>query len=325
MEADRPLLPGFAALPRVRAAPPHPDLVALAADLPEGLRMGPSSWNYPGWGDRVWLGRPDAATLSREGLPAVAAFPLFRAVGVDRSFHAPVDAATQAAWAAAAPGLRFILKAPAVLTRPLLEGSAAPNPRFCDPAWTLAQVLRPAQALGPSLGAILLQFAAAATREAGGARAFFGQLAAWRQALPDAAPLFVELRDPLLVNVHTGRILRELGLGVCLNICEGMPPLPVQAAALSPPDQPLLLRWLTRPGMGYRQAQRAFSPFDHLRGADPDTRAVLARLVVDRLRAGQTAWLTVANRAEGCIPLSVVGLGERIRRLLSRSSRRASV
>lgn len=40
----------------VEPATPHPEWIELAKTLPPHLRLGTSSWNYPGWDDLVWNG-----------------------------------------------------------------------------------------------------------------------------------------------------------------------------------------------------------------------------------------------------------------------------
>ena len=309
---DPPLLPGISPpdpLRRVPPAVPHPALVELARAAPAGLRCGPSSWAYPGWGGRVWGRALPEAELSRYGLPAVAAFPLFGAVGVDRSFHAPVPEALYRTWAEQAPDLRFVVKAPAALTRP--RDREDPSPAFLDPERAQRDLVGPAvRGLGGTLGHLLLQFAAGATQQAGGPTVFLERLTGLLSTWPAAARPAVELRDPALVTRRVGDALAACGAVPCLDIQPGMPPLDLQAAALLRPHQPLVVRWMTRPGLTYARARERFSPFDHLRGADPATRRALARLCLTHLDRGQPVTVTVANRAEGCIPLSVVGLVE---------------
>ncbi len=70
----------------VRPAPVDPRTRALAARLPPGLRLGTSSWSFPGWAGLVWANPAPPADLSRRGLPAYAAHPLLRAVSLDRSY-----------------------------------------------------------------------------------------------------------------------------------------------------------------------------------------------------------------------------------------------
>lgn len=149
--------------PAVEAAPPDPALRELAAALPAGLRFGTSSWNYPGWAGLVWQrDYPDTA-LSRHGLPAYAQHPLFRAVGLDRSFYRPLTAAQYAAYAAQVPeDFRFVVKAPNRVTDALLRDEAGrgrqPNPDFLAAAPAVREFVEPALAgLGEKLGALVFQ------------------------------------------------------------------------------------------------------------------------------------------------------------------------
>ena len=52
--------------------------------------------------------------------------------------------------------------------------------------------------------------------------------------------------------------------------------------------------------------------FDQMRDPDPDTRAALARVIRGTTGAGQKAYVTVSNQAEGCAPLSIRALAEAI-------------
>jgi hypothetical protein len=54
---------------------------ALAARLPPGVRLGTSSWSFPGWRGLVYGGDHTEAALARDGLWAYARHPLLRAVG----------------------------------------------------------------------------------------------------------------------------------------------------------------------------------------------------------------------------------------------------
>ena len=48
----------------VEPAPTDPALVELAAALPPNLRLGTSSWSYPGWAGLVWNGEYAESVLS---------------------------------------------------------------------------------------------------------------------------------------------------------------------------------------------------------------------------------------------------------------------
>src|SRR5258706_12832907 len=62
----------------------------LAAKLPLKLRMGTSSWSFPGWHGLVYAQRSTEKELAREGLREYARHPLFRTVGIDRGHYAPI-------------------------------------------------------------------------------------------------------------------------------------------------------------------------------------------------------------------------------------------
>ena len=70
---------------------------ALQARLPPTLRMGTSSWSFPGWAGIVYPRSVPASVLAREGLREYARRPLLRTVGIDRSYYAAVRARGPAA------------------------------------------------------------------------------------------------------------------------------------------------------------------------------------------------------------------------------------
>lgn len=72
----------------VGAATPEPAVLELAASLPPTLRLGTSSWHYPGWTGLVWKRDYPAEILSRHGLPAYAQHPLLKTVCLDRGLFA---------------------------------------------------------------------------------------------------------------------------------------------------------------------------------------------------------------------------------------------
>ena len=107
----------------IRAAPVAPEIRDLARQLPPGVRLGTSSWHFPGWRGLLWENTEAPGDLSRYGLAAYAQHPLFSTVGVDRSFYAPLTARQYAIYARQTPDhFRFVVKAPSVLTSPWLHG-----------------------------------------------------------------------------------------------------------------------------------------------------------------------------------------------------------
>ena len=87
-----------AALARV-----HAEARALAADLPDGVHLGTSSWSFPGWRGIVYSRSRSQTALAREGLREYARHPLLTTVGIDRSYYAPIPMADLQSYAEQLP------------------------------------------------------------------------------------------------------------------------------------------------------------------------------------------------------------------------------
>jgi uncharacterized protein YecE (DUF72 family) len=297
----------------VAAQPVDPALGTLAAQLPPGIRFGTSTWSFPGWAGLVYGGHYEEAQLAREGLAAYARHPLLRAVGVDRSFYAPLSASTLARMADAVPGdFRFLLKAHAALTTPrsarrpaFLQGTAE---AFLDADHARRVVIEPAQrALGARLGVVLFQFSPLGERVLRHRALLLERLGAFLAALPRGVVYACEWRDPQMLGADYHAMLAAVGAvhGLCAH--PRMPPVDAQGAAPSVPG-PLVIRWLLRGNRGYDEARAEYAPFDRLRDPDPVTRMRIAALLRDAAARGREAMLIVNNKAEGSAPLSIAGL-----------------
>ena len=105
----------FADADGVDPAPVGADVCGLAAALPARIRLGTSSWSFPGWTGLVYAahnGQPATErVLARHGLAAYARHPLFRTVSLDRTFYAPLTTEEFARYAAQVPdGFRFVVR-----------------------------------------------------------------------------------------------------------------------------------------------------------------------------------------------------------------------
>ena len=81
----------------VGPAEPTEAITELAERLPRGLFLGTSSWSFPGWEGLIYDRSASKTTLARKGLAAYARHPLFRSVGLDRTYYAPLTAEQLAA------------------------------------------------------------------------------------------------------------------------------------------------------------------------------------------------------------------------------------
>jgi uncharacterized protein YecE (DUF72 family) len=293
------------------------EIAAVAARIPPDIRLGTSSWSFPGWAGLVYDRPASPAMLARHGLAAYARHPLLRSVGIDRTYYAPVDAATFAAWGAVVPAdFRFLVKAHELVTAARVPshgryGPAAgqPNDRFLLASYAADAVVGPSlEGLGDRLGVVLFQFPPQALGEP--AR-FPERLAAFLTALPRGPAYAVELRNAELLGPAYARALATAGACHCINVHPSMPPPAVQMRLAPAEDAPaLVVRWMLARHLGYQEARARYAPFDRLAEPDPTTRGAIGTLCLDARARGRPAFVIVNNKAEGSSPLSVVRLAE---------------
>ncbi len=299
-----------------------PDLSALAQAMPAGLRVGTSSWAYPGWAGLVYDAPHPVKELSREGLAAYAKHPLLRAVGIDRSYYAPPKAEEFAAYAEVVPpDFRFLVKAHeactiAVYPRHARYGAqrGAVNPLFLDPVYAGEEVVGPTLAgLGERAGPLLFQFSPSDIDAFGGPRWFAERLQRFLSELPRGPLYAVELRNRELLTGAYSDALASCGACHCINVYPGMPPPRVQFERTRQESAPAVVcRWMLHPLMNWEQAERAYAPFDKLVDPDEDRRRELAALVLRAESLGRPVHLIVNNNAEGCSPRTIYELARRI-------------
>jgi uncharacterized protein YecE (DUF72 family) len=327
------------AMERVAPAPPSPDVRAAAERLGEGVRLGTSSWAYPGWRGIVYAPRAPVAALASHGLAAYAAWPLHRTVGLDRAFYATPSAAEYAALAELVPqAFRFTVKAEQRVTRPdmapdggtfgdtvALRHSGVPNPRFLDHAYFRDAVLAPAvEGLGGLLGPVVLQFPhldLSAGAGLGGAEAFVDRLAAFLaracgSPVRGAAPaIAVEVRNrELLRGALAARYASALRAAGCVHSFLQHPTMPgiaEQRAALEAaggvPAGPVVVRWMLRSGTTYDAAAADFEPYDRLRAPDEAVRHEVVAMLAE-CSAARPGFAVINNKAEGSAVRSVEAL-----------------
>ncbi|CAN7434378.1 DUF72 domain-containing protein [Variovorax sp. LjRoot84] len=315
---------GQAAAAKVQPAPPDAAQQALVKALPPQLRLGTSSWFFPGWAGLVWDGEYEQSVLSKHGLKAYAQHPLLRTVSVDRGFYRALSASQFAAYAQQVPeDFRFVVKAPSVVADALVRGDDGrgmqPNPAFLDPALAVQDFVQPAlDGLGAKIGALVFQLSPLPSSMLSQMPELLQRLRHMLQALPALRPsapdgvIAVEVRNPEFLTPAFADVLREAGATYCLGLHPKMPPIGEQLPVLRALwPGPLVCRWnLNRlhGAYGYEEAKQLYEPFDKLVDPDPETRGTLARVIAATTGAGHAAYVTINNKAEGSAPLSVLAL-----------------
>ncbi|WP_322068634.1 DUF72 domain-containing protein [Paraburkholderia bannensis] len=319
----------------VLPAEPTQDVLDLAADLPASVRLGTSSWSFPGWNGIVYGDDYSNSKLARDGLAAYGVHPLLRSVSIDRSFYAPLTVTDYLRYAQQVPEhFRFIVKAPALITDASVRGDrgepVSANPCFLNAEMAAREFVEPCLAgLGRKAGALVFQFPPLPDQLLADPAVFVERLSAFLAALPplpapppDAAPgdatcYAVEIRDGILLTPRFVRALRAAGVRYCVGLHARMPDPLRQAAALAlmdgeAPAGPLIVRWSLHSGFKYEQAKARYEPFDKLVDEDPHTRDTLAELAARYAIAGQPVLITTNNKAEGSAPLTCQKLARAI-------------
>lgn len=315
MPAHPPTL--FGRLPSaVRPATAPLRLHELGAALPPTLRLGTSSWSYPGWHGLLYEREYTERDLARAGLEAYSAHPLLRAVGVDRGWYSPLTEADLRDYAEQVPDdFSFVVKAHADCTQPS-------SPRLLDAAYATEHVVQPLLAgLGGRAGPLVFQFPPAAPEAFGGAERFAERLNGFLGALPRGPIYAVELRHRALLTQSYAAALRAHGAAHCVNVVPDVPTVATQArvdAAVG--SLPLVVRWMQHPAYSYERARDTFTPFHRLQAPLDAARDQLADLLFAAVSAGRPCWVMVGNKAEGCAPRSVARLAEAFARRAAHSS-----
>jgi uncharacterized protein YecE (DUF72 family) len=304
---------------RVGPAPITLELEDLGQALHPEIRLGPSTWSFPGWAGIVYDRKYTPTRLAHEGLAALAQHPLLRAAGVDRTHYAPIPAADFAAYAEVVPaGFRFLVKAHEALTlsrfpdRPRYgRDRGLGNPLYLDPSYAAEAVVGPyVEGLQEKGGALLFQFA---PQDLGGPARFADELGAFLAALPRGPLYAVELRNRELLIPRYAEALAAAGAVHCINAHPRMPDVRTQAALTDLATAPaLVVRWLLGPGETYEDAGKRFAPFDRLQEEDVHARRGLAALSRESIARHQSVLITVNNNAEGSAPLSIERLAAEI-------------
>ena len=292
---------------------------ALAAALPDWLRLGTSSWSFQGWEGIVYDRKASPQVLSRQGLRAYAQNPLFRTVGVDRAHYQPLTVEQWRHHADQVPAdFRFLVKAHEWCTLARFPSHARYGARadqdngfFLDPLYARDEVIGPTvEGLADKLGVLLFQFAAQDLRRVGGPDGFCDALYAFLSALPVGPTYAVEVRNARLLTPRFADALAASGAMPCLARVGDLPDLREQARRTPFGIAPVgVLRWMLKRGHTYDTAARAYAPFSELRDPDPATREVLASLVAQLPRP---TFVIMNNKAEGCSPESIRAFARRL-------------
>jgi uncharacterized protein YecE (DUF72 family) len=287
----------------------------LSSRLSHSIRLGTSTWTFPGWRGIFYpKSLPEKDVVSR-GLGLYARNPLFRTVGIDRSFYAPLTALELARYRDDLPdGYPCVMKVwSGVVTRQDPKTGAI-LPTFLEPRVFEQNVLEPvARSFAQNLGVFLLVLSPMRKDARMGEAAFVEALDRFFEAAPRSFRYAVELRNPELLTPSYLDVLSRHGVSHVLSSWERMPSVGRQLLVRSILTAPFCVcRLSIRPGERYDERFRAFSPFDRLVEVDEEMRASVVALARRCLSEKRELFVIVNNKMEGSAPLTVRALAERI-------------
>jgi uncharacterized protein YecE (DUF72 family) len=320
--ADRNQLSLLASAPTVEPVL-DPEIQALASRLPSKLYFGTSSWTFPGWAGIVYAGQPSMASLVKAGLSAYARYPLFRTVGIDRGYYAPLEERVLVEYAAQLPpGFRAVLKVPSELTTRVFPShprfgtrAGKENPYFLDTEWFREEVIAPLSTAFASHAAVLLfEFPPTPLDPDFNARDFAIRLDRFLDEMPSGWRFAIELRNRDLFTPRYLHTLEAHRVAHTLNFWSWMPPLSDQlriSRILTAPSF-AIARLSLAPGARYEEQRDTFAPFDRIVVPQLGLRRDILELWLRCSESDRELWVIVNNKVEGSSPLTVRALAESI-------------
>jgi uncharacterized protein YecE (DUF72 family) len=303
----------FSAPPEVD---PHTELRHLGRALPSGVRFGTSSWTFEGWAGRVYhQSYKNKKAFVQESLREYAKYPLFRTVGIDRSYYAPVDAETLKTYASMLPeDFVCVSKVWSELTTRIFPRHHARagqvNRKFLDPELFSSVYAPYREAFAPHAGPFVVEVPPSAGPV--NARGFADAVERFLAAAPGngySHDFAFELRDERLFSARYAEVLRSYGASHVFNAWSHMPSIAKQLEWMGDRVGPVTVARLMLPrGGSYATMKEAYKPFDKIVKPQPQMREDALRLIRLALEAHSPAFVIVNNKAEGCSPASVEAL-----------------
>lgn len=301
--------------------PADPQLSAIARALPPKLRMGTSSWTFPGWHGLLYFEEyATEKTFVAESLREYARHPLVRTVGIDRGYYAPIPEDELAAYAAQLPeDFLAVTKVWSEITtnhfpahKRYGERAGKPNARFLDAALFEEAIGAPVRRTFASLqGPFVLEIPPSPAPV--DPRDFAHSLEAFFTSAPSDFEYAVEVREPHLLTPRYLDVLRAFGVAHTFNLWSRMPSLADQVRKLRGlPGKSVVLRLLMPPGGNYEALKARFEPFHELAAPQDAHLDEAATLIEWALGHDKNVFVLLGNKLEGSSVPTMRRLAERI-------------
>lgn len=281
------------------------------------LHLGTCSWKYPGWRGLVYTDESHPNYLQQYAQK-------YDCVEIDQWFWSLFgpgkvvlpQPAVVAEYAAAVPAsFRFGVKMPNALTLTHFRPAAKSDPLVPNPHFLSVDLLRAflerLEPLAQQLGPLMFQFEYLNRNKMSSQDEFHDRLGKFAGQLPQGYCWCVESRNPNYLNAPYFRFLRELGLAHVFEQGYYMPPvLDVYRPHADLLAETVVIR-LHGPDR-VKMEERTGKQWDRIvepREADLDALASVVRGLRKRERK---VWLFANNHFEGCAPLTIERLRQKI-------------
>ena len=295
----------------------------LAAALPSFVRFGMSSWTFPGWANLFYEAPVTQKDLTHSGLQGYAQNPLFSTAGLDRSYYGPVPRAELDAYARDLPShFRVLSKVWNEVTTFVFpdhpsagDRAGKRNPNFLNPAIVVSEILPAYEGnFKNHAGPLIFEIPPISEGALPDAPEFADAIEKMIAKLPRDFSYAFEPRNIELVTPRYLDVLRAHRVAHVFSFWSGVPPLVTQLKIPNAmPASTVIARIMQPPRTRYEQLRDAYAPFDRIVKEDAGMREDVVRLARKCAEAGKKElFLLVGNKAEGCAPLTVRALAERI-------------
>ena len=307
---------------------PQPELkVQLAERLGtlaavDNLFLGTSSWKYEGWLGQIYTaeryftkGRFSAKRFDQESLAEYAeTFPI---VCGDFAFYQfPTAAFWKKLFDQVPAPFQFAFKVPEEITLPVFPSlpryglrAGRRNPNFLSVEVMQTQLL---DLLGPyaaRVALLIFEFGASIGRAFDGVESFAEAISKFLASLPTTFRYGVEIRQAQFLEPEYFRALRENGVAHVFNSWTEMPGIYEQMGNSEAFTANFTAaRALLRPGRGYDNSVRMFSPYREIKEPNAEVRAALRELLVRAKKRSEPTFIFVNNRLEGFAPGTIAAI-----------------
>lgn len=300
---------------------------AAAALAARGVFIGTSSWKYPGWCGLLYAaeryasrGKFAETKFNRECLAEYA--ETFKSVCVDGAYYQfPSEKYLTGLASQVTADFKFSFKVTDEITLKQFPqiarmGSRAgqANPHFLDAERFIRNFLGPCKSIRHNVGLLMFEFSRFQPMDFRHPDAFVAALDAFLGQLPKGWDFGVEIRNEEFLGRAYLEVLRKHGVAHVFNSWDAMPPVDEQLQTVGAALEGVHLgaRFLLKPGRSYQKAVEKFSPYTKVLEVYEPGRSAAVALIELALRKKSRLYLYGNNRLEGCSPLTLLAVIERL-------------